>query len=259
MVAAPLPSASEQVQAVVSGFQDVSALRELADAKDRFLRIASHELRSPLTALRATTSLLEMDPSAIADPQRRAVLLERVQRQVDRLTKLVEQLLDSVRLNATEPPLNRVDCDLTQLCKEAIDLVPLGPSGHQVVFDAPEPVRGRWDHSRLEQVVTNLVGNAIRYSPRGSTITVRVRAAGELATVDVADQGIGIPPEQQARLFTPFFRATNASTMNRGGLGLGLHISAEIVRRHGGQLRVSSMVGVGSTFTVELPRGTGPC
>jgi signal transduction histidine kinase/GAF domain-containing protein len=253
-VAAPLPSPAGTVQAVVTGFQDVSALRELADTKDRFLRIASHELRSPLTALRATTSLLDMDPSAVADPERRKVLLERVQRQVDRLTKLVEQLLDSARMNAAEPPLNRAELDLAQLCREAIEQAPLAATGHQIKLEAPEPVRGWWDRSRLEQVLNNLIGNAIRYSPRGSTITVRVRADEKTAAVEVIDQGIGIPAEQLSRLFTPFFRASNASTMNRGGLGLGLHISSEIVRRHGGQLRVASTVGVGSTFSVELPR-----
>ena len=110
-----------------SGLQDVTSLREMADAKDHFLRIASHELRSPLTALRASTSLLEIDPAAAVDGERRAVLLGRVQRQVDRLTRLVEQLLDSVRLNATEPcaPAGERLADLLSRCaREAISALP---------------------------------------------------------------------------------------------------------------------------------------
>jgi two-component system phosphate regulon sensor histidine kinase PhoR len=252
-VAAPLTDARGEVESVVTGFQDVSALRELANAKDRFLRVASHELRSPLTALRATTSLLDMDPAAITDPERRRVLIERVQRQVDRLTRLVEQLLDSVRLNATEPPLTPEPCDLEVLCKDAIAAVPLA-SGHQLHLDAEGPVVGLFDPLRVEQVLTNLLSNAVRYSPPGSTITVRLRTTARTATVEISDQGIGIPPDQLDRVFTPFFRGSNASTMHKGGLGLGLHITHEIVRRHGGAIRVRSTVGAGTTFTVELPR-----
>jgi signal transduction histidine kinase len=253
-VAAPLTNERGEVEAVVTGFQDVSALRELANAKDRFLRVASHELRSPLTALRATTSLLDMDPTVVTDPERRRVLVERVQRQVDRLTRLVEQLLDSVRLNATEPPLAPEPCDLLLLCKDAVAAARLGESSHRLALDAEGPVPGLFDPLRVEQVLTNLISNAARYSPPGSTITVRLRATPATATVEISDQGIGIPPEQLDRVFTPFFRATNASTMHKGGLGLGLHITHEIVRRHGGSIRVRSTVGVGSTFIVELPR-----
>jgi signal transduction histidine kinase len=252
-VTAPLPSPDGQVHEVLVAGHDVTALRELADAKDRFLRIASHELRSPLTSLRATTSLLELDPSAITDEARRKTLLERVQRQVDRLTRLVEQLLDSTRLHATEVPLIRTECDLVELCREALEEAPVA-GGQTVRLDTEGPVIGRWDQVRIEQVVANLVGNALRYSGPGGEIVVRVRS-GAHATVEVIDHGIGIPADQLDRVFTPFFRASNAAAASRGGLGLGLHITAEIVRRHGGTIRVASEVGRGSTFTVELPFG----
>ncbi len=251
-VAAPLRGPDGKVEAVVTGFQDVTSLRQLADAKDHFLRIASHELRSPLTALRATTSLMEIDPSAIEDPERRAVMLRRVHRQVDRLTRLVEQLIDSVRLNATEPPLEQVQCDLVTLCQEAIEAL---PDGARVTLEAAAPVAGRCDPLRIEQVLSNLLSNAARYSPPESPIRLRVTSDGKLATVEVVDRGIGIPPEQQERLFSPFFRASNAAAQSKGGLGLGLHIAREIVRRHGGTLRVSSTLGEGSTFIVQLPLG----
>jgi signal transduction histidine kinase len=254
-VAAPLPSDEPGVvDAVVTGFQDVSGLRELADAKDRFLRVASHELRSPITSLRATTALLEMDPTAITDPERRNVMLQRIKRQVDRLIKLVEQLIDSARLNATEVPIQATDCDLAAIAREAIELACSATPSRVVILDAAGPLIGRWDPLRLEQVLSNLVGNALRYSPEDSEVHVQLTGDAKTAIIRVIDRGIGIPTDQLDKVFTPFFRGSNAALQHRGGLGLGLHITAEIVRRHGGTVAVDSTVGKGTVFTVELPR-----
>jgi signal transduction histidine kinase/putative methionine-R-sulfoxide reductase with GAF domain len=254
-VAAPLSRAADgTVEAVVAGFQDVTALRELADAKDRFLRVASHELRSPITSLRATTSLLEMDPTAITDEKRRATMLQRIQRQVDRLIKLVEQLIDSARLNAKEVPIHPVACDLVELARESIALARSDGPDRQITLCGDDPLVGQWDPLRIEQVLTNLILNACRYSPADREIIVRARADGALAVLEVIDRGIGIPEDQIDKMFSPFFRASNAVLLHRGGLGLGLHIASELVRRHGGQIRVASHLNEGSTFTVELPR-----
>lgn len=252
-VAVPLRAPDGRIEGVLTSFQDVTALRELANAKDRFLSIASHELRSPITSLRATTSLLQIDPSVLTDPGRRDVLLGRVQRQVDRLTTLIERLLDTTRLNAGELPLELADCDLVALSHEAIFGQQLIDRDHVYTLTGEAELRGRWDAARLEQVITNLVANARRYAPAGTEITVRVRVDGERAAVDVSDHGPGISDEQQRKLFTPFFRG-DAAARHKGGLGLGLYISREIVRRHGGALRVDSAPGRGSTFTVDLPR-----
>jgi signal transduction histidine kinase len=253
-VAAPLFTEGGVVQQVATAFQDVSALRELADAKDRFLRVASHELRSPITSLRATTSLLEMDPAAVADPERRTVMLQRIHRQVDRLIKLVEQLLDSARVNADQVPIQPTDCELGAIVEEAIALAASSPADRaRVRLEMSGPIEGHWDPLRIEQVLTNLVGNALRYSPQTAPVLVRV-SADEPVRIDVVDQGIGIPPNQLGQVFSPFFRAANAQAHHKGGLGLGLHITWEIVRRHGGRIHVASELGKGSTFTVELPR-----
>jgi signal transduction histidine kinase/GAF domain-containing protein len=252
-LAEPLRGSDGRVEAVVSCAQDVTSLRELADVKDHFLRVASHELRSPLTALRATTSLLEMDPAAVEDSGRRELLMSRIQRQVGRLTRLVEQLIDSVRLNATEPPLERTSIDLRAVCAEVVAAL---PDAARVKLEAPEPVAGSWDSPRLEQVLSNLLSNAARYSASETPIVVRLHRRENEAVLEVSDRGIGIPPEQIEQLFTPFFRASNAPGQSKGGLGLGLHIAHEIVRRHGGTLTVESMLGQGSTFTVRLPVDT---
>jgi signal transduction histidine kinase len=245
--AAPLLDANGKVTSVVVGFQDVSELHELAQAKDRFLRIASHELRSPISSLRATSHLIAMDPAAVNDPARRAIMLERLDKQSQRLVTLVEQLIDTTRLHAAEVPLQVADTDLTAICHEAAEA-----AGRRVRVTAAGPVTGRWDASRLEQVVTNLLSNALRYSPDDSEVLMRVRTDGERAVLEVEDHGIGVPAAQADRLFEPFFRASNANS-HRSGLGLGLHITSEIVRRHGGRIRVASTEKVGSTFTVELP------
>ncbi len=250
-VAAPLRAVDGTIEAVTS-FQDVTELRELADAKDRFLSIASHELRSPITSLRATTSLLQLDPTALDDPSRRALLLSRIQRQIDRLSLLVERLLDSTRLNAGELPLDWADGDLVALCHEAAEHARLTDREHRYVVTAPAHIEGRWDAARIEQVLTNLLSNASRYSPVGTEIEIRARVDGERAFVDVVDRGPGIAPEQLGKLFTPFYRGA-AAVRHKGGLGLGLYITREIVARHGGRMHVQSTPGQGATFTVELP------
>ena len=252
-VAVPLVGGDGQQYAVVTAFHDVTELRELADAKDRFLSIASHELRSPITSLRATTSLLQLDPNALSDESRRTVLLSRIQRQIDRLSTLVEKLLDTTRLNAGELPLDYADGDLTALCQDAVEHARLTDPEHRYLLQAPPSIPGRWDPARIEQVLTNLLSNACRYSPLHSEIVVRARMVDEeRATVDVVDSGPGIPLEQQDKLFAAFYRGS-AAARHKAGLGLGLYITREIARRHGGTVRVSSTPEHGATFTVELP------
>lgn len=239
----------EEVAAVVL---DVTTQRALAEAKDRFLRIASHELRSPLTSLRATTGLLELDPSAIDDPSRRENLLRRINRQVDRLTHLIDQLLDSARLHSKELPLQAEPARLDEVCREAMQY--LGPDAQGRVIDIMQSgdLSGRWDRLRIEQLVTNLVNNAVRHSPVDKPITITLRGEARECHIEVADRGIGVPAEQLERLFTPFFRASNAPP--RGGIGLGLYISSEIVRRHGGKITAVPRPEGGMVFTVTLPR-----
>ena len=253
MAAAPIfaPDGTT-VESVVLASQDVSALHELAREKDRFLSVAAHELRTPLTALHATTQLVEVDPAAFDDAARRDHVLARIRRQTARLVRLVEQLLDSVRVQSGELALRPAEIDLVALCRDVVDMsLPAG--GARAVVVADGPVVGRWDPVRIEQVVTNLVSNAVRYSPADGQVTVGVRVDGGRALLSVRDAGIGIPEAQREMLFTPFFRGANAQRSHSGGLGLGLHIAQEIVRRHGGSIRVESRENSGTIFTVELP------
>ena len=254
MAAAPIFAADGQtVESVVLACQDVSRLHELAQEKERFLRVAAHELRTPLTALHATTQLIEIDPAAFEERTRRDAVLARLRRQSQRLVRLVDQLLDSVRVQG-DMPLHPSEVELTALCRGVVDMT-LSGDGPRAIIDADGPIVGHWDPLRIEQVVTNLLSNAVRYSPAGGTIHVMVAREGERARLAVRDEGIGIPAAQLDQLFTPFFRGSNAQRANTGGLGLGLHIAREIVRRHGGTIDVESRENSGTTFTVLLPLG----
>ena len=170
--------------------------------------------------------------------------------------RLVEQLLDSTRLNSAEVPIQPTECDLVVLANDAVELATsTEPSDKlRVRLEGDASVRGVWDPVRIEQVLTNLIGNALRYSAASAVVRVNLRGDSATATLEITDLGIGIPEEQLKQVFSPFFRAANAVSLHRGGLGLGLHITAEIVRRHDGRIRVASQLGHGSTFTVELPR-----
>jgi two-component system phosphate regulon sensor histidine kinase PhoR len=254
IAAAPLRGPDGTIESVVVGCQDVTKLHELARAKDRFLRVAAHELRTPITALHATTQLIDIDPEAFSDAERRGSVLGRIRRQSVRLVKLVQQLLDSVQANASELPLSRAPVDLVALARDVADTT-MPAAGPRAVVRADAPVIGQWDALRIEQVVTNLLSNAARYSPAAGEVTVIVRAEEGEAMLQVRDQGIGIPADQLELLFTPFFRAANAHAYHGAGLGLGLHIAQEIVRRHGGRIHVESKENSGTTFTVRLPLG----
>jgi signal transduction histidine kinase len=228
---------------------ELTAMRELAAAKERFLGIASHELRSPIASLRSTVQLGQLDPSSMSVPERRAELLARLDRQALKLNRLVEQLLESARLGQNLP-LQPVSCDLVQLCKNGLEVL---AGRERICFEAPETIIGVFDPMRIEQVASNLMSNALRYSPPETTVRVTVRTDGTRATLTVTDAGMGIDPAEIGQLFSPFARTESARRAHGGGLGLGLYIVHEIVRRHGGSIRVDSKPGRGSTFVVDLP------
>ncbi|MCU1280174.1 MAG: Sensor protein [bacterium] len=248
-VAAPLHEPGQPPVAVL-GFSEVTELFELAAAKDRFLRIASHELRSPVTALRATAQMLMIDPAVATDETRRLLLHGRIDRQSERLAKLVAQLLDSARLSADAPlPLELEELELCALAREMAN-----EAGPRVRLIGDGELRGRWDRARLEQVVSNLLANALHYSPADAPVELVLAGDATHARLEVRDRGVGIAADELGQVFAPFYRSAHSSGQHKG-LGLGLHITSEIVQRHGGTIRVVSEPGVGSTFFVELPRG----
>ncbi|WP_370450968.1 ATP-binding protein [Corallococcus sp. CA049B] len=258
----------DEVAQLTDGFNDMAAridrtqqeLREAIAIRDQFLSMASHELRTPLTPLKATLELLirQSESGVGLTPERQRASFQRLTRQVDRLTRLIGDMLDVSRLQSGRFALAVAPMDLTALAREVLERIQSTRPERQgwVSLDVPDgPLVGRWDEQRLDQLLTNLVENALRYSPPGTPVCMRVREEDGRVRVDVEDRGIGIPRESLPQLFTPFFRARNATEHYAGGLGLGLAICREIVERHGGRIQASSEgSGKGTCFTVWLPR-----
>jgi CheY-like chemotaxis protein len=181
----------------------------------------------------------------------------KARRQVARLGRLIDDLLDFSRIQEGRLELDREDFTLNELAQHVTDDFRETTTAHRLsVVDETPAVMVRADRARLEQVLVNLLQNAIKYSPNGGDIALRVGVDGEEARVTVTDQGIGIPEEDQERLFQRFFRARNATSRNFGGLGLGLYLSQVLVQRHGGRFAVESSPGKGSSFSFFLPRVT---
>jgi signal transduction histidine kinase/CheY-like chemotaxis protein len=225
--------------------------REAIQARDEFLSVASHELNTPLATLTLQLDeiLLRAQHSERELPDRGVVL---ARRQVERLSRLVSNLLDVSRISSEQIQLRIAEVDLAATTREVLDqfAAELARAGCTIEVEASQPVVGLWDPLRIEQVIANLVSNACKYGA-GKPIRVTVQGESRLARLSVRDHGIGIAPADRERIFERFERATSAR--HYGGLGLGLYITRQVVEAHGGTIQVASHAGAGSTFSVELP------
>lgn len=226
-------------------------------ARDDFLSIASHELRTPLTPLRFQVHALKRALAAgpVTDIDALKKRADGIEKQIDRMQRLIEQLLDVSRITVGRLELQRERVDLAAMVRDvAVRMKPeFAAAGSDARVDAAEPIVGEWDALRVEQVVTNLVSNAVKYG-QGRPIEISVSKTGSAATLRVCDHGIGIAPEDKQRIFDRFERLV--SVRHFGGFGLGLWIVRQIVQAHGGSIQVDSAPGEGSTFTVRLPLTT---
>ncbi|PTL79949.1 ATP-binding protein [Vitiosangium sp. GDMCC 1.1324] len=233
--------------------RQMEAIERTSREKDAFLSIASHELKTPLTALKAQVQLLRRKMGSEHGER-----LDNLSRQVDRVTRLVNQLLDASQLGLEQLPLQRTRMDLTEVVQRvAVGLVGASPL-HTLELTA-RPLVGQFDELRMEQVVHNLVSNAIKYSPTGGVIEVwtRVLPGGEAELV-VADRGIGLRVEDEEQLFGRFERGDRRELTNISGIGVGLYVSREIIRRHGGCISLRPREGGGAVATVRLPLSLEP-
>ncbi|MCS6911712.1 MAG: PAS domain-containing sensor histidine kinase [Myxococcales bacterium] len=240
--------------------QLLQRLQEAILARDEFLSIASHELRSPLTSMQlALQHLLRIARNRPLSEASAQVMqaLEVAERQCRQLGKLVNALLDISRIRAGRLHLDLRQTDLVAVVQEAVLQLrgELEASGSSLDIEASGPLWGQWDPGRILQVVTNLLSNAIKYGG-GRPISIRILQGDSHARLTVADQGIGIPADRIGTIFDRFTRAV--SPRHYGGLGLGLYIVRSLVEAHGGRVTVQSEVGVGSTFGVELPLSAPP-
>ena len=227
--------------------------------RDEFLSIASHELRTPVTALQLQLQLIQRAASRSGGdlPEGVGEKLATLERQSRRIGVLVNALLDVSRLRLGRLELHREAVELTALVREtASQLAPEGArAGSALEVVTQGPVEGQWDRLRLEQVLTNLLSNAFKFG-QGKPITLTVGGDGERAVLGVQDEGLGIALADQQRVFGRFERAV--PTHRFGGLGLGLYIAREIVEAHGGEISLASIPGAGTTFTITLPRVPPP-
>jgi PAS domain S-box-containing protein len=238
----------------VYSLRDVTAERELELARSDFIATASHELRTPVAAIYGATRTLRRSDVEVPDDQRE-LFMAMIERESERLRKITDQLLVAGRLDAgrLEPAVRSVD--VASLVEAAVEPVRLA-APEAITFELTNeetPLPARVDEDMLRQVLANLLDNAVKYSPEGGTVAVRSRSAGRFVEISVSDQGIGIPPETQRRVFEKFFRADPNLTRGVGGTGLGLYIAKELVDHMDGQIAVDSSPTSGSTFTVRLP------
>ncbi|HVB75523.1 MAG TPA: HAMP domain-containing sensor histidine kinase [Ktedonobacteraceae bacterium] len=225
--------------------------------KDHFLSMASHELKTPITSIRGQAQLGMRRvarqgelPSELAPL---STVLESINQQTHRLQSLVDNLLDLSILRSGKMTLRVSPYDLGDLCREVVTEQQT-LAGRTIELELPAtPVVLQGDNERLSQVVTNLVANAIKYSPDNSPVQVSISQAGEIALIQVHNDGPAIPQEQQANIFEPFYRTPDAQSSSKKGWGLGLAISKQIVERHEGHIGVESFEEKGTTFCIELP------
>lgn len=228
-------------------FEEVKAL---SAKKDEFIALASHELKTPLTSIKGYLQILEsteQESSAI-------LFIKKTLHQVNKLNTLVIALFDLSRIETGKLPLQKESFDLTQLIYEIVDSFLCSNNIHQLLFCEDQPIFILADKQRIEQVIVNLLTNAIKYSPQRGQITIRLNHSSSDITVIVRDQGIGMSFKEQLKVFSRFYRSE--IPLKTSGLGLGLYISKEIIERHNGKIWVISVPGKGSEFSFSLPLNT---
>jgi len=253
---AALEDARRRELALVAELQAAQAQLERAlQLRDEFMAMVAHELRTPLSVLALEVRLRQHQVatgnSAFFAPENLSKMFERDQRQVRCITRLIDDMLDVSQVRHGRLSIRRGRCDLAAMLRRLVDEMQGQRSDVPIMLqgDGAEVV-GEWDEFRLEQVLVNLLANALHYGD-GKAVRVELEQGPGVATVRVVDQGVGIAPEDRARVFEQFVRVGDSERTR--GLGLGLYVARQLVEAHGGTIAVESTPGAGSTFSVSLP------
>lgn len=236
----------------IGTFTDIDDFKQLQTQKDNFLGIASHELKTPLTSLKLYTQFIETNFSRQGD-LKNAEVARRMNSQIDTLTELVNDLLDVTKIQNGKIQLNESEFDFDQLTEEVIVEQQM-TARHKIIFYKKEIGKVTADRHRISQVMTNLISNAIKYSPDADEIIVSTELKDGMVKFSVRDFGIGIPQDKQQKVFEQYYRVSGTKEHTFPGLGLGLYISSEIIKRTGGKIYVHSVEGNGSDFCFEIPK-----
>lgn len=232
---------------------EVAAREETARLKDEFLSVAAHDLKTPLTTIIASGQYLERRLSRTSDDNQASQSIQRLNREAKRLQILVQGLLDTSRIERGQLLTSPEPADLSVLTRDVLERSD-AYSTHNVDAQVEDDLVGNLDSVRIQQVLENLMENARKYSPHGSTIQVRAWSEGDNLRFSVGDEGIGISQDEHEKVFDRYFRSPSSQDGAEPGIGLGLHICREIVTQHGGQIWVESTLGHGATFHVSLQR-----
>jgi two-component system sensor histidine kinase MtrB len=240
-----------EIREVATAFNDMAvSLARQREQQLAFIGGVAHDLRTPLNTLHVAISILDQPPSEAGRVR------ERIRRQVQRLERMIGDLLDRTRIEAGQLDLHREECDLRDLLARVVDAQRDAEPDRMFRLRLPhDRVPVRCDALRIEQVVTNLLTNAVKYSPASSDVEIALACDESLAVLSVTDHGIGMTAGDRSRVFEPFRRGQNAG--NIAGIGLGLSVARKIVEAHGGTIAVRSEPGSGSTFSVSVPLASG--
>lgn len=249
--AAPVRDPEGNFLGAVQVLSDITRFRELDQLKDQFITVAAHEIKTPVTAIKGFAQTLLRTPGACSPKYQRA--LETIVQQSDRIDALVRDFLEISRMRWGRVKLSPERIDLAALVADAVERRAAKAPRHQLLLTRKDPAWVDGDRERLNLVLEKLLDNAVRFSPQGGRVEVQLRREGSRAVVSILDRGVGIPKEKQAHMFDRFYRAHMGTPHDYGGLGIGLFITQEIVRQHGGEVWFESKEGKGSTFYFSLP------
>lgn len=241
---------TNKAERILGTVLDITAYKELQQQKDDFISIASHELKTPITSLKASLQLMDRikdKPEQTMIPK----LIMQSRKSVERVSILVEDLLNVSRLQQSDIRLNKSNFILSQLVNAVANPISI-TAKHKIMITGDLELQVHADEHRIDQVLTNFLNNAVKYAPQSETIEVDIATADNAVTVSITDHGPGIPLEKQQHLFDRYYRVDQSGHQG-SGLGLGLYICEEIVTRHGGSIGVTSQEGEGSTFWFKLP------
>lgn len=236
---------------VLGTILDITDFKNLQQQKDDFISIASHELKTPLTSLKASLQLLERLKDK-PDSQMLPKLIDQSGKSMNKISELVDDLLNVTRMSQGQITLNRTHFNIARVLNECCNHVRIAGQ-HELIFQGDAALEVYADEHRIDQVIVNFVNNAVKYAPESKVICLIVEELSDSIRIAVKDQGAGVPPEKLPHLFDRYYRA-DTSGQQVSGLGLGLYISAEIIKRHGGEIGVDSEVNAGSTFWFTLPK-----